>query len=601
MGDVIDHDLGGLIADLIVQLGALHLGQLTADLHPPVELPTLGGGVIGQGLGLPAPAADELAGRQTRYRSATQKLVEARRRINEEIEAGLKEVVDQRAAIFEHLGIEEDEELTVDTWLEQLPDFVKLGKELSEARTIRIVHEQALADNEHLLELQPVELEQQIEEQQDLAGRRDGLSEKISAIDRDIREAKRGHELSEALEGHDAATAQLTAARDENCEAVVGALLADWVRRTAIEKSRPAVFHRANELFVKFTRGRLQLELDDMAKQPSFLARSGTEAGRPVTELSTGERVQMLIAVRMAFFEQNEPSRLPLLLDEALGTSDDERAGIIIDTVVDIAREGRQVFYFTAQHDEVGKWVARLEDPGIEFKVIDLAQERQLAAGKASPLEIAHIEAPKPLDPAGMSYDEYGSALGVPGLDPTAENLDDLHLWHLLNDCDLLFQLLTNGVVTWGQLRTLVEHGGAGLVESEAVELDRGQVIARAVGAAYEAWQIGRGKPVDRGVLLDKKRVSVRFIDELSELAQQVQGNAQAIIEALEMGKVSGWRSKSTDRLREYLEENGFLTDIDPLQPEEIRVRIVGSVAEELRNGIIDLQQINRILGGLPQ
>ena len=47
-----------------MQLGALHLGQLTADLHPPVELPTLGGGVIGQRLRLPVPADDELAGRQ---------------------------------------------------------------------------------------------------------------------------------------------------------------------------------------------------------------------------------------------------------------------------------------------------------------------------------------------------------------------------------------------------------------------------------------------------------------------------------------------------------------------------------------------------------
>ena len=64
-----------------------------------------------------------------------------------------------------------------------------------------------------------------------------------------------------------------------------------------------------------------------------------------------------MAAVRVAFLEQDESARLPLLLDETLGTSDDGRAGAIIDSVIEIAREGRQVFYFTAQHDEVGKWV----------------------------------------------------------------------------------------------------------------------------------------------------------------------------------------------------------------------------------------------------
>ena len=44
--------------------------------------------------------------------------------------------------------------------------------------------------------------------------------------------------------------------------------------------------------------------------------------------MSVGERVQLLLAVRIAFLEQDERTRVPLLLDEVLGTSDDARAGI---------------------------------------------------------------------------------------------------------------------------------------------------------------------------------------------------------------------------------------------------------------------------------
>jgi hypothetical protein len=306
------------------------------------------------------------------------------------------------------------------------------------------------------------------------------------------------------------------------------------------------------------------------------------------------------MAVRVAFMEQDEPARLPLLLDEALGTSDDGRAGVIIDMVIEIARECRQVFYFTAQHDEVGKWVARLRASAVPHKVIDLAQVRRLAATQSTPLRIASIEVPTPPAPGGQSYEEYGHALGVPGLDPAAEDLDGLHIWHLLDDAELLYQLLCRNIVTWGQLRTLVEHDGAGLIDAGDAGLNQAATAAEAIGAAYEAWRVGRGKPVDRVALQDSGWVSESFIDELSDLAKRVNADAQAVLDALEQGQVARWRAKNTDGLREHFEENGYLPEAAPLQAEEIRVRVMAAVAEDLNAGRIEQTLVDRIVGSLP-
>ena len=93
---------------------------------------------------------------------------------------------------------------------------------------------------------------------------------------------------------------------------------------------------------------------------PEFTAVDQVERrGRSLDQLSSGTRVQLLLAVRIAFVEQQEQGvKLPLLLDEVLGNSDDERARAIMEAVVELSREGRQIFYFTAQMDEVARWRA---------------------------------------------------------------------------------------------------------------------------------------------------------------------------------------------------------------------------------------------------
>ena len=166
-----------------------------------------------------------------------------------------------------------------------------------------------------------------------------------------------------------------------------GYLLADYVSRQQREDEQPRVLRRARELFTRITHGRYELSVHE-ADPPEFRAKDTAQnRGLALDELSSGTRLQLLLAARVAFVEQQEQAvRVPLILDETLGNSDDRRAGEIIDAVIEICRQGRQVFYFTAQHDEVGKWRKLLgESPQVAHHEVDLAEVRQFSETERVP------------------------------------------------------------------------------------------------------------------------------------------------------------------------------------------------------------------------
>jgi hypothetical protein len=544
---------------------------------------------------------DDLADKRSQFDKAKVEMTDAQRRIDESITPGIEDADRKRQAILNRVGITDAEESIVDDWLSKHPAYLELKEQLAAAEAIRTDRKQTLADHQSLLELTSAEIQLRLDEERRIAQQRDQLSNRIGEINQAINDAKRGHEVSSALEGYTEAKANLSDAREANSCAIVGAMLTDWVRQVAIGRSRPQVFRRANELFVKFTKGLLHLCLDDISDPPRFMAQFGDEPARPVGELSLGERAQLLMAVRIAFLEQDESIQLPLLLDEAFGTSDDIRTSLIVDTVVEIARQGRQVFYFTARRDEICKWVNQLQTSDVPHKVIDLAEVRRISVAEAVPLPPPSIEFSTVPSPDGMDYESYGRVLHVPGPDPSAQTQDNVHLWHLFHDPLELHECASQGIVAWGQLRALKRFSADGSAIGSKGVYERAAVAAKAVEAACEAWRVGRGKPVDRRVLQDSQCVSKAFINELSDLARAENGDAGAIITALEIGKVARWRSNNTQALREYFETSGYLTEEAPLSSNEVRARVVTAVADDVNAGRIDLKSIDRIIASLPQ
>lgn len=427
------------------------------------------------------------------------------------------------------------------------------------------------------------------------------IGKAIAEIEARLELARRGHAVEDALAEVERCEAALGEVRERDIRGVVGNALLEYVQGATRDAHRPPVFRRAQDLFTQITRGRYTLDFDEGAT-PAFRALDKTTSrGHALDELSSGTRVQLLLAVRLAFVESLESgARLPLVFDETLGNSDDDRAAAIMEATIALAAAGRQVFYFTAQPDEVGKWRGVLEGmEGLEWAVIDLAHARKLARHEAAPpLPVVAPPDPGPPPPAGMSHDEYGLALLVPGVDLFAD-LGGVHLWHLVEDPELLHRLLARRLESWGALRALVEHGGEALLGDDVREYPRIQAAARALEVALELARIGRGRPVDRDAIKASEAVTATFMERVVKLLGEVEGDAARLVGAIEGGALRGFQTSRRERLRDYLEEHGYLDPRDPVAPDELRARIFAEVATELEAGHLTAAAVDRIIARL--
>lgn len=430
-------------------------------------------------------------------------------------------------------------------------------------------------------------LEREHEDASSAAAELDELTAEVARLEQEVESAKRASDVEAAVATVETARAALIERRDRDLRAMIGGVIARHVQQLTRDQHRPEVFRRARELFALITRGRYQLHLED-GDNPSFRAFDvNAGVGRSLEELSSATRVQLMLAVRVAFVESQERRvALPLLLDETLGTSDDDRARAIIDAVTILAREGRQVFYFTAQHDEAGKWVAALEESGVPHAIVDLAAARgQRSSLALSPLPISSVTAADIPDPDGCSHDAYGVRLDVPLFRPGMDAPDSVPLWYVVDDVDELSRLMQSGVWTWGELRNLVENGGERIVDGCPGLLRRARAYATALDALCHEAAIGMGRPVDRAVLMDSGAVSEKQIDRVLALCDRCGGDASALVEGLERGGVSGFQKRKTAALREYLEASGHLDERPRRTEAQLRAAMQAAIAPAVSQG----------------
>jgi ABC-type nitrate/sulfonate/bicarbonate transport system ATPase subunit len=461
------------------------------------------------------------------------------------------------------------------------------------------------------------------------------LSDQIIAVQTRVDAARKGHELEEAEAARREAAAKLAEARQQHCDDAAGWALVEHLRRANRDRNRPAVLQSAAALFARITRGRYRLEFEERgAEKPGNAADSSggfvavdvrTAAGQSLDQLSAGTRVQLLLAVRVAFVEQQERGpRLPLLLDEALANSDETRAREVVEALVEICRTGRQVFYFTAQEDEVAKWREILQPAGaseavVPCRFIDLGAARGWAASQRTPLrELAAVErktVPAP-EQAGMDRAAYGRLLAVPGIDPRpGSSAGDIpggvHLWHLVDDLHLLHRLLCRDVHTWGQLQTMQSHAGLnGAMATGATDkttaddatLRAGERAGERAGARAKLletlaglWRVGRGNPIDRAVLAEKDSgLSEVQLPRVAEVAAAAGRDARRLIGQLENRAVPTLQARKIDDLKSFLASRGY-TDARPIYTaKELRLAATGALQPELDAGLLTPAEIEQ-------
>lgn len=494
--------------------------------------------------------------------------------LNRQIET----VTQEKAQIASRIGLPDPSIDQIRRLCEQKPDWSEARRELDRvsdtlARTQKKLGESAeAAFFPDWTGFDAAQTEQLLTRWRAQAETYDDVTQSIGVIENDARRYGSSSQLQSALARVDETLEKLQTSYQSRLRSVLGAVLEQAVSRQVSDTSIPAVLRHARTLFSVITRGRYKLEVSPAAG--AFVAvdqRSNTML--QLSELSSGTRIQLLIAVRLAFVEVKEgPARLPVLADELLANSDDIRAEAIIDAFISIARTGRQIFYFTAQSDEIAKWRQKFDQEGMDYSIVELSPDMIAPLTEPAALQVPAVQVHLP--DANLPYHEYIEQLDLPGFHLLRDSAYNLPLAFLIEDVVQLDALLSRHIRTWGQLESMYRD------DADWVPMDSDDIVKlrRMVDALQDAARLlsqGRSKPVGVTEILDSGAVTEAYHDRVMDvLRDSCQGNPVQLLEALRNKAVSGFRSASTDKLEAYFQEKGYLPDGDPIPDDLLQSRL---------------------------
>jgi uncharacterized protein YhaN len=537
---------------------------------------------------------EQLSQRQRAHELASQKITASTTALAQ-IEDDIDTTTAELTALFDRVGLTTEQESTLRQWVVQRPDYDQAVSEQIITKAAQKSVSEALSNHPDLLSLNCEDIAREQQRYGDIADQLTTISKQIGAIENAIQTAQQRSDLGAALAHQLACADALREQREQDFNAVIGNVFADHITRQERESELPLILRRARQLFARITHGRYELNVQP-GDPPEFLAKDTSGGGGlSLDALSSGTRLQLLLAARVAFVERQEQGvKVPLILDETLGNSDERRATEIIDAALEICRDGRQVFYFTAQHDEVAKWKRLLHScDDVPHRLVDLAEVRHFSDAERIPaVDYERPQStPVPL-PNGVDWLAYGQQLSVPRPDTDGEP-GDFHLWYLIHDLPTLYRLLNSGINKWGQLRTLVSYERVDGMSSDSVTFRKAEAAARLLETTIRSWKIGRGKAVDRTAFLDSGAVSANYIDRLTTLAAELAGDGKAIIQALKDGTLAGFRTDKRVSLQEYFLAQGYIDECEVLTLEQIRDEVRPAVFAELENGSITPEQFD--------
>ena len=423
------------------------------------------------------------------------------------------------------------------------------------------------------------------------AGKYTELVQEQARITTRLNDAGKDRKLSDAYAGVNAAKAILEDKRDHALLHEGTEILLNDVEQAFHTENEPQTLRRARTLFREITAHAFDLELN---QDDRFIAQDlKQEAPRALSELSSGTRMQLLLALRLAWVETQEQGRetLPLFLDEALTTSDEDRFSVMANSLERLAAtENRQIFYLSARRHECALW---RQATGNEPPVIDLAMAR-FPRQEHSPQDYDITLPPAVPAPEDRDPEDYASVLGVPRFNPSLEP-GAVHLFYLLrDDLALLYQLMDNWHITsLGQLKALLDSDAGSKAITETRLRDRLLQRCDAVRTWMELWRRGRGRPVNRGVLERSKAVSGVYIKRVTELVENLGGNGKALVKALYDGKVSRFHTSKIEELERWLADEGYTDQEEVLTQEECRRQ---TLQQAMSGADAEIEDVNQVI-----
>ena len=532
--------------------------------------------------------------------SNAQHEVESCQREIRSLEGQIADIDNDVRGLFNDVALDAEQRDELADRIAHLAQWNAAGQALRDAKRDEDNLRAALAEHDDLIAAVEGGEAEQLEKEQTLAQRTaddyTGLVEERQGINTRLEEAGRSHDLERVASVLDSAIAALEDKRDEALRHQATEVLLDEVEGQFTSEHEPDLLRRAKERFEQVTAHAFTLELRNDNR---FAARDlEQEQLRTLEELSSGTRMQLLLALRLAWTEAQEQGgeSLPLFLDEALTTSDEGRFAVMANTLTRLAEAGeRQIFYLSARRHESALW---RQATGTEPPVVDLAEVR-FGTTRMEP-EDFHVETPPSLpSPAGHDAASYAALLGVPRFDPHLEP-GGVHLFHLLrDDLELLHRLMaTWRVTTLGQLESLLASNAAEGAIPDAAVRSRLKQRCAAARAWTDLWRQGRGRPVNRVVLEQSGAVSNTFIDRAAELAEELQGDGTALINALRQHRLPRFHVSKTEELEKWLTDEGYTDTHNQLPPDERRRQTLAATTPSLEEEATDANQLVTWLEG---
>lgn len=492
--------------------------------------------------------------------------------------------------IFTRIGIAENEKYLLQKYTQEIPSFLKAKEEKSKKKAQLNTRKDDLKNNslyedykETWDENTPIDqIDDKIRHFELEAAGYTKLFEEIKEIEAEINQIKGGNSLENALTKREEALDKVEEVYHATIQKMTGNLIIDNLKNNDESYSKSDIMKRADELFSKFTNHNYQLILGQDEKSSVFRAFDIKEKrGLSLDELSSGTRVQLILAVRLAYLESQENDiKLPLIADELLANTDDIRMPAIIETLLKISEDGRQIFYFTAQQDEVSKWknIIKQSNSNVKLEKFQLEEEKTkqfLNEGNSLTFKDKSIIVEIP-SPKNLSREAYKNKLKFDEFNILHDAVSSIHLWYLIEDLEVLYNCLTQRINTWGQLASYLKFGNIEGLTNNTIEGLKQKI--QLLTFYQELEKIGKEKKIDREILENSGAVSESFIDTVSEFLKSINNSPSKLIKGLSEKKVSGFRENKAIELEEYLLENDFLPAQLPLSANEIANRLNGKI-----------------------
>ncbi len=476
----------------------------------------------------------------------------------------------------------------------------------------KIATEQALLDDRmgqlgafpHLATLvetnDQVTLESALLKHQTASEELESLQEKHIRLQQAIELASTGDGLTKATGELDRAMDELNSKRAQALKAKAGLFWLDAINEQTREASGDRTFDQAKALFLTFTHHQWELGLED-----TFVARrTSDQAPVRLSQLSTATRMQLLLAVRMARVLKAEANQyaLPLFIDEALTTSDPQRAAAIIENLQTIALEqNRQIIYLAASDYELQLWCHLTDKHPTRIELGQPSGSDDASQPRLSFEPDALIPPPN-----GQSPTEYANTLGVATLSAFTP-VDDLPLFYLVgDDVELTHELMSIWrLATLGPFERWLQNGPA------KTHLDATQIAAfkrrcQITKRWWSAWHEGQVKPLTEGLMhkaLDGGGLTETTLEGVIKAAELVGFNGPQLLRHLEAHpiemantnrRISG---RQLNLFREFLETEGYLPTGSALSREQCRLRALERLPKDIST--TELQELAALIDRL--